>query len=75
MSETLTVLFRGSEYKYMHDSVRIRTETDNFLVPLYAYPSLPDLRGIFPKMIDFGGVEVHETVTNVVYSVNLVLPD
>ena len=63
MSETITVLFRSNEFtyflclrSYQTDVICIRTETENFVIPLYAYPTLPDLRSIFPKMIDFGAV-------------------
>lgn len=45
--------------------MRITTETENFVVPLYAYPSLPDLRAVFPKIIDFGSVDVKEPTTYV----------
>lgn len=45
--------------------VSIRTETDNFVVPLYAFPTLPDLRAIFPKVIDFGVVDTKEPSTYV----------
>jgi len=43
--------------RYQHDVIRITTETDNFVIPLYAYPTLLDLRAVFPKVIDFGTID------------------
>lgn len=63
MFETVAVSFKASEYKYLYDVVKINTETDNFVVPLYAYPSIPNIRSIFPKLIDFGNIEVSKTET------------
>lgn len=54
--------------------VSIRTETENFIVPLYAYPTLPNLRAIFPKLIDFGAVECREPCTYVFCSVTQFYP-
>jgi hypothetical protein len=30
-------------------------------VPLYAYPTIPNLHTIFPKAIDFGNIELKQT--------------
>ncbi len=61
MYETVQVTFKATEYKYLYDVVKINTETENFIVPLYAYPSIPNINTIFPKMIDFGNIELKQT--------------
>jgi hypothetical protein len=48
-------------YKYQYDVIKVNSETGNFVVPIYAYPSIPKLEDIFPKVIDFGGVAISET--------------
>jgi hypothetical protein len=56
MFETIWVFFKSNEHKYQYDVIKINTETENFVIPIYAYPSLPPLRDIFPKTIDFGSI-------------------
>lgn len=56
MFETIRVFFKSNEHKYQYDVIKINTETENFVIPIYAYPSLPPLRDIFPKTIDFGSI-------------------
>lgn len=65
MSENIIVTFVSEVYKYQYDVIKINTETDNFVVPVYAYPSIPKIREIFPKIIDFGTVEVNSSESNV----------
>ena len=31
------------------------------MVPLYAYPTIPNLNLVFPKLLDFGHVELKQT--------------
>ena len=47
------------------NEVLLKTETENILIPIHAYPVLDreNLRNIFPKLIDFGTIEVGETVS------------
>ena len=56
MAESLQVTFFSDVHKYQYDVVKVNTETGNFVIPIYAYPSLPKLQDIFPKIIDFGSV-------------------
>lgn len=65
MNEDVYIHFRPTEYKYYYDTIRVNTETENILIPIHAYPVLDrdNLREIFPKLIDFGTLEVGETVT------------
>jgi hypothetical protein len=58
MSENITVNFVSDIYKYQFDIVKINSEIGNFIVPIYAYPTIPKLYDIFPKIIDFGAVSV-----------------
>ena len=41
----------------------MNTETENLLIPIHAYPVLDreNLREVFPKLIDFGSIEVGST--------------
>jgi hypothetical protein len=59
--------FVPTEYRYYDEVLKINTETENFLVPIHAYPVLSSgsLREILPKLIDFGGVDVGASETNV----------
>ena len=43
MSENIQVTFVSDVYKYQYDVIKISTETDNFIVPVYAYPSIPKI--------------------------------
>ncbi len=45
----------------MYDVVKINTETQNFVVPLYAYPTIANLNLVFPKLLDFGHVDLKQT--------------
>lgn len=48
--------------RYYFDSLKIHTESDNFQVPIHAFPVLnrENIRDVFPKLIDFGIVEIGE---------------
>lgn len=61
MYETVQVFFKSNEYKYMYDVVKINTETQNFVVPLYAYPTIANLNTMFPKLLDFGHIDLKQT--------------
>ena len=56
--------------------IRINTETENFQIPVHAYPILmrrEDLLKIIPKIIDFGAVGIGESESNV-YSIQSQVP-
>jgi hypothetical protein len=59
MSENINVFFVSDVFKYQYDVVKINSEIGNFIVPIYAYPTIPKLYDIFPKIIDFGAVSVN----------------
>ena len=61
MSENIQVTFASDVYKYQYDIIKINSETGNFVIPIYAYPSIPKINEIFPKIIDFGSVPVNES--------------
>ena len=61
MSETVQVSFIANEFKYMYDIIKINTETDNFVLPMYAYPSIPNINSVFPNIIDFGNIQLKQT--------------
>ena len=52
------MIFNPEEYKYYYDTIKIHTENDNLVVPVHAYPVVPNLREIFPRLIDFGAVDI-----------------
>ena len=56
----MQVQFKATDYKYVYDVVKINTETENFIVPLYAYPTIPNISSIFPKLIDFGNIQLKQ---------------
>ena len=56
----MQVQFKATDYKYVYDVVKINTENENFIVPLYAYPTIPNISSIFPKLIDFGNIELKQ---------------
>jgi hypothetical protein len=60
ISEEIEVQLRPVEHKYLYETIRIHTETENFVVPVHAYPVLDRnrLRQVFPKVIDFGSLEL-----------------
>jgi hypothetical protein len=68
MAEELYIHFTPNEYKYYSDTIRINSEHDHILVPIYAYPAVSrdGLRELFPALIDFGTVEIGQSVTNVI---------
>jgi hypothetical protein len=59
MSENIVINFTSDVYKYQSDVVKVNSETGNFVIPIYAYPSIPKINKIFPKIIDFGSVNVN----------------
>lgn len=67
MAEELHVQFRPQEYKYFYDVIRINTQNDTLLIPIHAYPALnrEGLRELFPRLIDFGTLDIGESQTYV----------
>ena len=49
-------------FRYYFDAIKIHTETDKFQIPIHAYPVMnrENVRDVFPKLIDFGYVEIGE---------------
>ena len=45
---------------YYFDMIKINSEEDDLQIPIHAYPVLnrENLREIFPRLIDFGNVEI-----------------
>lgn len=45
---------------YYFDMIKINSEDDDLQIPIHAYPVLnrENLREIFPRLIDFGNVEI-----------------
>ncbi|KRX00150.1 hypothetical protein PPERSA_10649 [Pseudocohnilembus persalinus] len=62
MNEDIFIHFRPSEYRYYYDTLRINSETCNLVIPIHAYPvpNRQELREQFPKIIDFGTVDIGE---------------
>ena len=60
MAEDLYIHFRPNEYKYFFDKIKINSSDDALIVPIHAYPALDRdvIRDIFPRLIDFGTVEI-----------------
>lgn len=44
MSENIQVSFTSDVYKYQYDVVKVNSETGNFVIPIYAYPSIPKMQ-------------------------------
>ncbi|CAD8145233.1 unnamed protein product [Paramecium pentaurelia] len=65
MAEELYVQFKPQEYKYFYDVIRINTQDDTLLIPIHAYPALSrdGLRELFPRLIDFGTLDIGESQT------------
>lgn len=61
MSENIVVNFKSDVHKYQYDVVKVSSETGNFVIPIYAYPSIPNMQEVFPKIMDFGSVPVNES--------------
>lgn len=60
MAEEIYIHFQPNEYKYYYDTIKINSENDTILVPIHAYPAInrDNLRELFPRLIDFGVVEI-----------------
>ena len=60
MAEDIYIHFKPSEYKYYYDALRINSGDEALLLPIHAYPALnrESVREIFPRLIDFGTVEI-----------------
>ena len=45
---------------YYFDMIKVNSEEDQLQIPIHAYPVLnrENLREIFPRLIDFGNVEI-----------------
>jgi hypothetical protein len=60
MAEELFIHFKPNEYKYFYDTLKINSGDDTLIIPIHAYPALSrdNIRDIFPRLIDFGTVEI-----------------
>jgi hypothetical protein len=60
MAEELFIHFKPNEYKYFNDTQKINSGDDTLIIPIHAYPALSrdNIRDIFPRLIDFGTVEI-----------------
>jgi hypothetical protein len=49
--------------RYYYDAIKINSENETLLIPIHAYPALrrDTMREIFPKIIDFGIVEIGQS--------------
>lgn len=65
MAETVQITFSSDVHKYQYDVVKVNTETGNFVIPIYAYPSIPKLKEIFPRIVDFGSITLNNSESNV----------
>lgn len=74
MAEELYVHFKPTEYKYYYDTIRINTQDDTLLIPLHGYPALSRdyLRELFPRLIDFGTLDIGELQTHVHYTISTI---
>ena len=54
---------------YYFDMIKINSEEDDLQIPIHAYPVLnrENLREIFPRLIDFGNVEIGDQEYRVYY--------
>ena len=54
---------------YYFDMIKINSEEDDLQIPIHAYPVLnrENLREIFPRLIDFGNVEIGDHEYRVYY--------
>jgi hypothetical protein len=60
IAEELYVHFKPNDYKYYYDTIKINSENETLLIPIHAYPAInrESLRDLFPRLIDFGVVEI-----------------
>lgn len=67
MAQEIFINFKPSEYKYYYDTIRINSETDNFLIPVHAFPVLDreNIRDIFPRLIDMGHIDIGDSAVNI----------
>ncbi|EGR31074.1 hypothetical protein IMG5_117990 [Ichthyophthirius multifiliis] len=65
MSEEITIILKPEEHKYYFTTLRINSQTENILVPIHAYPVIDreNIRNLFPRLIDFGVIEIGESRT------------
>lgn len=68
-TEELYVHFTPNEYKYHFDQIRIHVGDDPIILPIHGYPSLTrdNLRDLFPRLLDFGSVDVGAVEIRVTY--------
>ncbi len=43
MSENIVINFTSDVFKYQYDVVKVNSQTGNFVIPIYAYPSIPKI--------------------------------
>ncbi len=55
--------------RYYFTSLRINSQTENILVPIHAFPVIDreNIRNVFPRLIDFGVIEIGESRTIVIF--------
>ena len=60
---------------YYFDMIKINSEEDDLQIPIHAYPVLnrENLREIFPRLIDFGNVEIGDQEYRVYYKFLVVI--
>ena len=58
MYQEVQVIFKPEAHQYYYDAIKIHTESDHLQVPIHAYPIIPNLREIFPRLVDFGCLPV-----------------
>ena len=68
MAMKITITFLPRDYTYYYDSIRIRTEHQNLVIPIHAYPVINKVD--FPRILAFGVTPICETVHKVHYFFN-----
>jgi len=64
MHQNIFIHFKPKEHKYYYDSLRVHTESQNLVIPIHAFPVISrEHKTIFPRLIDFGTIEIGETQT------------
>ncbi|KAL0234396.1 hypothetical protein PCE1_001432 [Barthelona sp. PCE] len=61
LSQTITLAFSPTEYRYYYDIIRIKTQYGNIHIPVHAYPKKNEVD--IPKRIDFGLVGINQPIT------------
>jgi hypothetical protein len=55
MSQEVYIIFCPKDYKYHYDNIKVHSEGENILIPIYAFPVMnPNIRELVPKIIDMG---------------------